>query len=159
MVWCIWYPDGQAIWTLLCTSVIRHLAFHQTDNFSKTLRMQSTCLLLLSRTNFSNPNLNSNHQMLKNDHRFATERNFTSSIKKTGVFEAGLMDDAMTCVDIGSFLLAALNKPSIMMVLNSRAGPSLMLQPICRHRLGSGPWGECCHTRLEATQPLWCMYK
>lgn len=65
MVWCIWYPDGQAIWTLLCTSVIRHLAFHQTDNFSKTLRMQSTCLLLLSRTNFSNPNLNSNHQMLK----------------------------------------------------------------------------------------------
>ncbi|KAL1272880.1 hypothetical protein QQF64_028742 [Cirrhinus molitorella] len=82
-----------------------------------------------------------------------------SASKRQEGFEAGLMDDAMTCVDIGSFLLAALNKPSIMMVLNSRAGPSLMLQPICRHRLGSGPWGECCHTCLEATQPLRRMYK
>lgn len=48
--------------------------------------MKSTCLLLLSKTNFSNPNLNSTHHMLKYYHRYAIEGNFTSSIKETGGF-------------------------------------------------------------------------
>lgn len=121
--------------------------------------MESTCLLLLSKTNFSNPNLNSTHHMLKYYHRYATEGNFTSSIKETGGFWSRADGWCNDMCRYWIFLLAALNKPSIMMVLNSRAGPSLWLQPLCRRRLGSGPWVECCHTCLEATQPLWCMYK